>query len=319
MDILASYLSKVEKEITNLSFPSVPSNLYKPLSYFMAIGGKRIRPILTLMSAEIFGNQSQKALDVGLGIELFHNFTLLHDDIMDNAPLRRNFKTVHEKWNANTAILSGDTLFVKAMEYVLKGQSDRLNSLFLTTACEVCEGQQMDMDFEKRVDVSIAEYLEMIRLKTSVLLGCALQAGAIVANVNEEEQERLYQIGLHIGLGFQLQDDHLDTFGKSGNVGKTIGGDILSNKKTFLYLKAQELASPEQKESFEELLKAEHSQRKIDQTIALYNALDIPTISQEKVDYYFQKGIAYLDEINVSEERKQPLRTLIDFLYQRNY
>lgn len=319
MELSSHYLERIEKEIIQIDIPSTPKDLYEPISYFLKIGGKRIRPTLTLIGAEMFGESSQKALDVALGIELFHNFTLLHDDIMDNAPLRRNFTTVHEKWNVSTAILSGDTLFVKAMEYILKGQSDYLNRLFLRTAREVCEGQQFDMDFEKRADVSIDEYIEMIRLKTSVLLGCALQSGAIVAGASEEEQEKLYQLGVNIGLAFQLQDDHLDTFGASSNVGKSIGGDILSNKKTFLYLKAKSLASEEQLRAFDELLKEEDTTTKINQTISLYNALNIASLSKEKIEFYFQKGISFLDEIQLSEERKAPLREMIELLYKRNY
>ncbi len=319
MELLSTYLKKVEKEIIQIDFPSSPKDLYEPLTYFLGIGGKRIRPILTLIGAEMFGETSQKVLDVALGIELFHNFSLLHDDIMDNAPLRRSFITVHEKWNTNTAILSGDTLFVKAMEYILKGQSDNLNRLFLTTAREVCEGQQYDMDFEKRSDVSIDEYIEMIRLKTSVLIGCALQCGAIVAGATDEDQEKLYQLGVNIGLAFQLQDDHLDTFGTSSSVGKSIGGDILSNKKTFLYLKAKSLASEKQKHQFDALSDEENPTKKINETIALYNELNIASLSKEKIEFYFQKGIYFLDEIHLSEEKKTPLREMIEYLYKRNY
>lgn len=319
MELLSPYLEEIETEIAQLGFPETPENLYQPLSYFLNIGGKRIRPVLTLIGSEMFDKITPEAVSVAVGIELFHNFTLLHDDIMDNAPLRRNFQTVHEKWNTSTAILSGDVLFVKAMEKILKGQSRQLNQLFLTTAREVCEGQQMDMNFETQPKVSIDEYIEMIRLKTSVLLGCALQCGAIIGGANEEDQEKLYQLGVNIGIAFQLQDDHLDTFGLSPKVGKSIGGDILSNKKTFLYLKALELASESQKQQFGQLLSEKNPEIKIKQTVTLFNELNVQHISREKIEFYFQKGTSYLNEIQLPEERKQALKAVIDFLYHRNF
>lgn len=319
MEVVTQYLEKIEKQLATIDFPASPENLYKPLQYFLNIGGKRIRPILTLMGAELFGEIDQKALDVAVGIELFHNFTLLHDDIMDHAPLRRGFQTVHEKWDTSTAILSGDTLFVQAMDYILNGESSLLNRLFLQTAREVCEGQQMDMDFESRAQVSIDEYIEMIRLKTSVLIGCALQSGAILAGASQENQKRLYDFGVNIGLAFQLQDDHLDSFGESAQVGKTIGGDIVGNKKTFLYLKALEIASETQKKQLEVLATETDATLKIAQVKELYQALAIPTHSLHKIEEYFQKGMAELAAIDLPATKKEPLKELVNYLYHRNF
>lgn len=319
MKLLSSYLEQVETAISQIDFPSFPANLYQPLDYFLSISGKRIRPILTLMGAELYGQNNDKALNAALGIELFHNFTLLHDDIMDNAPLRRNLQTVHEKWSNNTAILSGDTLFAISMEYILKGESSSLNQLFLKTAREVCEGQQMDMDFETKNSVSIEEYIEMIRLKTSVLIGCALQAGGIIGGANSEEQKKLYDLGVNIGIAFQLQDDYLDTFGDSPKVGKQIGGDILNNKKTFLFLKALDVASEAEIAQLYQLQNESDSVQKINKTTALFQALNIPDLTKEQINFYFQKGITNLDELNLSEDRKTPLKEIITFLYNRNF
>lgn len=319
MELLSSYLEQVEKEIQQIHYPLQPINLYEPQAYFLSLGGKRIRPILTLIASDIFGRESKKAMDVALGVELFHNFTLLHDDIMDNAPLRRNRETIHQKWDVNTAILSGDTMFVKAMEYILKGESNAINDLFLKTAREVCEGQQMDMDFEQRTDVSINEYIEMIRLKTSVLLGCALKCGAIVGNASSTNQELCYNLGVDIGIAFQLQDDYLDTFGNSPKVGKQIGGDILANKKTFLYLKAFEIANEQQKEALIHLQNEKNTALKIAETKRLFEDLSIPSLIQKEIEYYFQQGMANFNAIEVSDTEKAPLKEVINFLYQRNF
>ncbi len=220
-----------------------PASLYDPVHYILQLGGKRLRPLLTLMSAQMYGSTIEKALDASLAVEVFHNFTLLHDDIMDDADLRRGKETVHVKWDVNTGILSGDAMLIMAYRLFNSYDPDTfyaLNKVFSTTALEVCEGQQYDVDFETRDDVTIDEYIEMIRLKTSVLLGCALQMGAIIAGQNEEEQRKIYDYGIHLGIAFQLMDDYLDAFGDPATFGKEVGGDIRENKKTYLYLKSLE-------------------------------------------------------------------------------
>ncbi|MFI5142362.1 MAG: polyprenyl synthetase family protein, partial [Bacteroidia bacterium] len=231
-------------------FPKTPENLYEPLTYFLALGGKRVRPLLTLIASDFFGGDVTKCLSAATSIEFFHNFSLIHDDIMDNAPLRRNKQTVHEKWNSSVAILSGDVLLVKAYQELAKAEKEKaveLQTIFSKMAVEVCEGQQFDMDFETKNNVAISEYINMIRLKTAVLLGCSLQMGAICANASQKDCELLYKTGEKLGIAFQLTDDYLDVFGNPDKVGKQVGGDIISNKKTWLLLKAFELADVNQK------------------------------------------------------------------------
>lgn len=319
MELLLPYVTKIENGLKNLQLPENPANLYEPITYFLSIGGKRIRPILTLLAEELWQESSEKGLSVALGIEMFHNFTLLHDDIMDEADLRRNQQTIHKKWNVNTAILSGDVLFVEAMKKIIAADSLKINEVFLKTAQEVCDGQQLDMDFEKRNDVTIEEYINMIRLKTSVLLGGALQCGAILANASDEDQKNIYAFGENIGIAFQLQDDLLDTFGTTAKVGKRIGGDILCNKKTFLYLNAFEKANASQKETLEKLKTETDESIKIEETKTIFNELNIAEITQAKIDEYFKLGIENLNAIQVEDSKKNVLRSLVDFLYQRNY
>lgn len=319
MELLLPYVTKIENGLKNLQLPENPANLYEPITYFLSIGGKRIRPILTLLAEELWQESSEKGLSVALGIEMFHNFTLLHDDIMDEADLRRNQQTIHEKWNVNTAILSGDVLFVEAMKKIIAADSLKINQVFLKTAQEVCDGQQLDMDFEKRNDVTIEEYINMIRLKTSVLLGGALQCGAILTNASDEDQKNIYAFGENIGIAFQLQDDLLDTFGTTAKVGKRIGGDILCNKKTYLYLNAFEKANASQKATLEKLKTETDESIKIEETKIIFNELNIAEITQAKIDEYFKLGIDNLNAIQVEDSKKNVLRSLVDFLYQRNY
>ncbi|MFM7472839.1 MAG: polyprenyl synthetase family protein, partial [Crocinitomicaceae bacterium] len=244
MNSIANYINQIESELSNFELPKSPENLYDPLRYFFELEGKRLRPALTLMTAENFGGQGKDALHAAMAVEIFHNFSLIHDDIMDEAPFRRGKETVHTKWNNHIAILSGDVLFVKAYESLAKCEAKYLPvllNLFNKTATEVCEGQQMDMDFESRESVSEEEYIEMIRLKTSVLLGCAIQFGGIVSDLDEKMQKALYDFGQYIGIAFQIKDDLLDLYGESEKVGKQIGGDVLSDKKTLLSIKAKEL------------------------------------------------------------------------------
>lgn len=319
MNALEKYIKLIDKELTDIHFPDSPHDLYTSIGYFLNIGGKRVRPILTLIAFELFDSPiNQRALDAAMGIELFHNFTLLHDDIMDNAPLRRNSMTVHQKWDTNTAILSGDVMYSLALEKIIVCESLTLSQLFLKTSKEVCEGQQFDMLFETRSNVSIGDYLEMIRLKTSVLIGCALQAGAIIGGADEENQKKMYEIGINIGMAFQLQDDLLDSFGTTKRVGKQIGGDILENKKTYIFLKAWELADDNQKESIKSLLVESDKELKIKGFLELYRQLEIQHISSVLIDEYFCKGMDLLNQIEVGEEQKEVLKNFINHLYNRN-
>lgn len=320
MQSIASYAQYLETEIENLDFPLTPKNLYDPLRYFMTLGGKRMRPMLTLMSAELFGNSKESALPAALAVEIFHNFSLIHDDLMDKAPLRRNQPTVHTKWNDHIAILSGDVLLVKAYQEICKLEVSVLPevlSIFNQTAIEVCEGQQMDMDFETMNDVSSADYIEMIRLKTSVLLACALEMGAIIAKTTSENRRLIYEFGQHLGIAFQIQDDFLDVYGDAGKFGKQVGGDILSDKKTFLLLRAFELASPTQKDAFIALRTQEVPEQKIQQTKQLYDELNIVLETRKAMDFHYEIALKALDEIQVDESKKTILRDLADYLLVR--
>ena len=320
MQALASYTQLIEKEIDRLDFPKTPSNLYDPLRYFMKLGGKRMRPILTLLGAELFGERKENALPAALAVEVFHNFTLVHDDIMDEAPLRRNQPTVHTKWNQSIAILSGDVLFVKAYQLLAKQTPTQLPDfleLFNRTAIEVCEGQQMDMDFEARTDVRIAEYIEMIRLKTSVLLGCALEFGAIAGNASSKDRKAIYNFGQHIGIAFQIQDDILDLYADPETFGKQVGGDVISNKKTLLNLKAQELASAEQLEVLKQLSTTSDLHYKVEKTKELYQVIGARQACEVTMHEHHSIAMAALNTINVSQAAKEPLIALADYLLVR--
>lgn len=317
MQSIKPFATYFENELENYSFPKSPQNLYDPLTYFLKLGGKRIRPLLTLMATEMFGINKESAIHASLAIELFHNFSLIHDDIMDNAPLRRGEQTVHEKWNEDIAILSGDVLLIKAYQALAKQENQHIPSLlnlFNRTAVEVCEGQQMDMDFEGMYDVTIAKYIEMIRLKTSVLLGCALEFGAIVANASEKDRQLIYDFGQNLGIAFQIQDDILDLYGDPEKFGKQIGGDILSNKKTLLLLKARELSQPNE---VDHLLQLTNSSEKIASAQTLFNKLGVVSFARQQMEYYQQKALLALDEISVHAERKKVLVDLSEFLFQR--
>jgi geranylgeranyl diphosphate synthase type II len=320
MQEISAYTVLIEKEIAQLDFPLTPSNLYDPLRYFMQLGGKRMRPILTLLGAELFGEKKENAINAALSVETFHNFSLIHDDIMDEAPLRRNQSTVHEKWNQNIAILSGDVLFVKAFQLLAKHDSKHLSyllDLFNKTALEVCEGQQMDMDFETRTDVSIDEYIEMIRLKTSVLLGCALEMGAIIANASENDKRHLYEFGQNIGIAFQIQDDILDLYADPEKFGKQVGGDVISNKKTLLNLKAIELASTAQKEQLTQLSSSVDFDNKIKVTTEIYNAIGARAACEVVMQKHYEIALKALDAIEVAASQKIPLIKLAESLMQR--
>ena len=300
-----------------------PKNLYEPIHYILELGGKRMRPVLTLMSAEIFNENYAKALPAALAVEVFHNFSLVHDDIMDDAPLRRGNVTVHEKWNINTGILSGDAMLILAYQYFEHYEPvvfRDLAKLFSKTALEVCEGQQWDVDFETRSDVTIPEYLKMIEFKTAVLVAAAMKMGAIVAQTSAENGDLIYDFGLNLGLAFQLQDDYLDAFGDPATFGKQVGGDIIENKKTYLYLKAIEFASSEERNQLLQLFSVslEDNSSKIEEVKTLFNATGASKATQQAIQDYTLKAFATLDKMNISSDKKAMLKTFGENLMNRN-
>ncbi|MFM7006235.1 MAG: polyprenyl synthetase family protein [Flavobacteriales bacterium] len=319
MKNLAHYSALLENALREEQFPATPQHLYDPLRYFMQLGGKRLRPMLSLMACKMTSGKAEPALPVALAVEYFHNFSLIHDDIMDAAPLRRAQATVHEKWNTNIAILSGDVLLVRAYDCLAQYEPALFKALFQNfnkTATEVCEGQQMDMDFEQRTNVSEAEYLEMIRLKTSVLLGCALQMGALVGNASSENAQLLYQFGEQLGLAFQIQDDILDLYGESAQVGKQIGGDVLANKKTLLSIAAQKMAKPEQLLQLVQLETHPNPDVKIAQTKVLYQEIGALDYCKKTMEAYHQNALNALE--NMAQQcAKNELLELADFLLNR--
>ena len=302
-------------------FPQHPSTLYDPNRYFLQLGGKRIRPVLCLMGNELFDEITEDAWNVANAIELFHNFTLIHDDIMDKAPLRRGMQTVHEKYGESTALLAGDVMLVAAYDYlnnVSTTYSKKIIHLFNKTAKEVCEGQQLDMDFEKQDDVDLAAYLNMITLKTSVLLAASLKMGAILGGALERNQNLLYEFGKKLGLAFQVQDDYLDAFGDPEKFGKQVGGDIKANKKTFLLIHALETASAEQKEELGQLLQSNHD-KKVDGVLSIFRQCKVDEWAKELKEQYSKEAFQHLEDIAVLSKRKQPLKELASFLVQRQY
>ena len=319
---IQEYQSILEKRVTELDFPSTPENLYDPLRYFLKLGGKRTRPTLTMLGCSLFDVPGIKALNAALAVELFHNFTLVHDDIMDEAPLRRGQQTVHEKWNTNIGILSGDVLFVEAFEFLSKNDPEilpELLTIFNRTAKEVCEGQQMDMDFESMDFVSIDQYIEMIRLKTSVLLGAALEMGACVAKAKDEDKKHLYDFGMNIGLAFQMHDDLLDLYADPDKFGKQVGGDILSNKKTFLLLKAKELSSPKQLALLNDIMDNESGEEKVNKVKAIFNEIGIQAETEKIKLRFYTEALKNLDAISVPDENKKALLGLAKMLMDREH
>ena len=311
----AEELQKIINNLINeLDFRTEPVALYSPVEYALSGSGKRLRPLLTLMSCNLFSENIQKALKPAIGLEIFHNFTLLHDDIMDKADLRRNKPTVHKKWNENVAILSGDAMMIKAYGFFFDLEPELLSSVlpvFNKTALEVCEGQQYDMNFETRMDVSTDEYLQMITLKTAVLLAASLKIGALIGGADEKNTELLYNFGINLGIAFQLQDDYLDTFGDVRTFGKQIGGDIVANKKTYLLLSALEKATGDTKKQLQKLLNEKvESEVKIKEVTAIYNQLGIPEVIKQKLDEYQNKAIKALNAVNVSSDKKELLKNI---------
>ncbi|WBX77071.1 polyprenyl synthetase family protein [Tenacibaculum ovolyticum] len=321
MDIL-QYQSDFLSYLDSNKIIREPKNLYEPIDYILQIGGKRIRPVLTLIASDIFSGSYTKAMPAALAVEVFHNFTLVHDDIMDDAPLRRGNQTVHEKWDINRGILSGDAMLILAYQYFENYSPtvfQKLAQLFSKTALEVCDGQQLDVDFETRNDVTIDEYIKMITLKTSVLVAAALKMGAIVAEATEDQAQHLYNYGLNLGIAFQLQDDYLDTFGNPETFGKQVGGDIIENKKTFLYLKALEIANDADKEKLHTLYNEDQKNisEKINTVSAIFSANKIPSHTHELIEYYTNKAFESLTPLNVSETAKKGLRLFGENLMSR--
>lgn len=313
----------VNKAIAGENMVHEPRGLYEPIEYALQAGGKRIRPVLALMAYNLFAVQPEKVIKPAIGLEVFHNFTLVHDDIMDQAEIRRNKPTVHKKWDSNVAILSGDAMFIKAYEYLFSYQGPHFKEILKTfndTALQVCEGQQYDMEFENKSRVREEEYLRMIELKTAVLLACSLKIGALMGNASIRDADLLYQFGLSLGLAFQLQDDFLDAFGDSEIFGKKIGGDILENKKTYLYIKALQQASGKDAQTLLNLYQQDYQgtpEDKIHQVINLYKKYHVPELVREKMDAYFQKAKNAMENISVEPERTSQLVNLADELMAR--
>lgn len=317
-------LNMVNEFQANLTYERKPYSLYEPIQYVLSMGGKRIRPTLMLMAYNLYQDNPEKILMNAIALETYHNYTLLHDDLMDNADMRRGKLTVHKKWDANTAILSGDSMLVLAYERMAQCDVKHLQAvlhLFTETALEIGEGQQYDMEFETRDDVKEEEYIEMIRLKTSVLLACALKIGAILADASESDADNLYKFGEQIGLAFQLQDDYLDVYGDPMVFGKKIGGDITSNKKTYMLINAFNYANAKQRKELERWVGAKVFDRKekVEAVTNIYNEIGIDKMAQDKIAYYFEQSKKYLDAVNVSADKKVELQKYAQKMMKRQY
>lgn len=321
LDELKQYFSEA---LAKENFNRKPEELYKPIEYTMSIGGKRLRPVLLLHACNLFGGEYYDALHPAMAIEIFHNFTLVHDDIMDEAPIRRGKPSVYKKWNSDIAILSGDTMFALALQYLIRTKEDIVSEIvdiFTKTAIEVCEGQQYDMNFESRDDVSINEYLQMIKLKTGVLIAGSLKLGATIAAADPIDIKNMYNFGINIGIAFQLMDDLLDVFAEEKKFGKKTGGDILSNKKTYLYLKAYEVASDEQRNILNDCFKngKYENQSKIEKVKEVYDDLNIKFLTKKQMDLYYQQALSRLDAVNKTPDTKKELNALADKLMIREF
>lgn len=316
-----NYARLIEAEIKKQKFGKQPLSLYEPIRYIMSLGGKRLRPLLTLLAYSLFRNDAKKVVPYACTVEAFHNFTLLHDDIMDKAPLRRGKPTVHEKWNVNTAILSGDVMLVKVYEMFLQLESKLAKAVltkFNACAAEVCEGQQWDMEFESMETVTEKQYINMIRQKTAVLLGFSLELGAMLANANPRDQELLYNAGINVGIGFQLKDDLLDVYGDHSKFGKQVGGDIIANKKTFLLINALSRAKGKELHQLQQWLRKKGDPTaKVRAVTLLYDKLGIRELTEKKVNAYFKKGLTQLDALSVAAGKKELLRKYINNLIDR--
>ena len=321
MSKTSPYLSFIQKELKKINISDTPSNLYDPIRYFLDMEGKKIRPILTLLSAELFGGTIEQAKHAALAIEIFHNFTLIHDDIMDEAPIRRGIPTVHNKWNNNIAILSGDVMFVKAYEQLSLCNPNFLPQLlkvFNKTAIEVCEGQQMDMDFENQESISQDAYIKMIRLKTSVLLGCALEMGAIICGASAKNKKLISDFGVNIGIAFQIQDDLLDLYGDIKKVGKQTGGDVLANKNTLLSILAEMNSSDEQRSELKRLKNEKDARSKIEGVKSIFDDLDIKSKCSEVMQSYYEKALKSFADID-TKNKNSALLELSNALMNRDF
>lgn len=312
----------ISEAVEKLAFPGYPAELYEPITYILSLGGKRMRPALLLMACDLFGGDVEAAIPPALAIEVFHNFTLMHDDIMDDAPLRRGKTTVHEKWNQNVGILSGDVMLIEGYKLMMHVEERLLRpimNIFNSTAVSVCEGQQIDMEFEQRNDAGIDEYLDMIRLKTAVVLGSALKIGALIGGADQKDAELISTFGEQLGIAFQLQDDILDVYGDPEKFGKQVGGDIISNKKTYLLIKALELANDRQRQELNDLiaLKQFDNTEKVAAVTALYDKLEVRQEAENTMQSYAEKAFIALDAINLPEAHKQYLRDFADGLLVR--
>ena len=322
MHPISHYQDIVSNHFQSLVLKNEPSNLYEPIRYILSLGGKRLRPVLTLMASEVFDTDCKNALAAATAVEVFHNFSLIHDDIMDDAPLRRGNETVHEKWDINTGILSGDAMLILAYQYFEEYEPSifrELAKLFSKTALEVCEGQQYDVDFETRDEVTIPEYLKMIEYKTAVLVGAAMKMGAIVAQTSEENANLIYDFGLNLGLAFQLQDDYLDAFGDPKTFGKQVGGDIIENKKTYLYLKALEFASEDKRKQLTHLfsIQPDDNTNKIDSVKEIFDSTGASAATKKAIKEYTLKAFEILQKLNVSDDKKEKLQSLGEDLMGR--
>lgn len=326
MTSLKDYKQFFEIALENSYSTSPPAALYQPIYYLLNLGGKRLRPILTLMAADIFGNKHRKAIDAALAVEIFHNFTLMHDDIMDSAPIRRGSATVHNKWNTNTAILSGDAMMILAYQ-ALESYKDplfrKLNSLFSKTAIEVCKGQQYDLDFETQLEVTQGDYLEMIQLKTAVLVGCSLKMGALIGGANQADSKNLYDFGVLLGIAFQIQDDYLDAYANSESFGKQLSGDIIENKKTILYHQAMENGSSKEKTTlrnwFSVEVKEKDVSKKINAVKSLFDKTGASDASKALVIKYTQAAFEKLDILDISDNNKIIFKTFGTNLMERKF
>lgn len=323
MERISELREMIGKEIDRIPLSKEPVRLYEPIGYTLSLGGKRMRPLLTLLACEIFGGKPEDALGAAVGIELFHNFTLLHDDIMDRAPIRRGQPTVYKKWDENTAILSGDTMFALSYRYVMKSLQDQIEKvleIFTQTAIEVCEGQQWDMDFESKPEVTIPEYMEMIRLKTAALLAASMKIGALIAGASDRNADLAYRFGENAGIAFQLRDDLLDAFSDEEVFGKKTGGDIATNKKTFLYLKSFELAPEETLKRLRRFYdpRFNDTDAKIREVKSIYRELEIDRITRAEAGKYYEQALSHLRSIGVPDERKALLLNFTDRLMKRD-
>lgn len=319
-DIKRKFHNHLEKE----NFKRVPVELYEPIEYLISIGGKRVRPLLLLLACDMFDGKIEDAIHPALGIEIFHNFTLVHDDIMDNAAIRRGLPTLHKKWNTNVAILSGDTMFALAYQYLIRTNhqiAPEITDIFTKMAIEVCEGQQYDMNFETKENVTIDEYTRMIHLKTAITIASSLKIGAMIAGANPLNAKNLYNFGINIGIAFQIMDDLLDLYAEKEKLGKTIGGDIIANKKTFLYIKGYELANIQQRQELDKCFKEKHysDADKVKKVKEIYDNLDIKNVTKNIMQEYYDNALKKLYSINIPDERIRYIKSFTDHLMKRNF